>query len=101
MTEKRLRKRGLFGRETVTTFLPPHSNYVRQKYKVDDKNGDYEDVAEETFGGNLTPRIVLQCPNSLDGIEGFCFLGLRWAYKNSPFFSGDKIGLQRTSETGF
>jgi len=49
----------------------------------------------------ITTRIVLQCPNSLDGIEGFCFLGLRWAYKNSPFFSGDKIGIQRTSETGF
>lgn len=26
---------------------------------MDDKNRDYEDIIEETFGGNLTPRILL------------------------------------------
>ena len=76
MTEKRLRKRGLFGRKTVTTFLPPHSNYVRPKYKVGDKNVDYEDVTEETFGGNLTARIVihslLKTPTTSAFLMDFC-----------------------------
>ena len=47
----------------------------------------YERLLSTQNGGlpalpqGIAPRIVLQCPNSLDGIEGFCFLGLRWAYK--------------------
>jgi len=71
MTEKRLRKRGLFDRKTVTTFLPPHSNYVRQKYKTGDKNRDYEDVTEETFGGNLTARIVLHILRKVPTMSAF------------------------------
>jgi hypothetical protein len=42
----------------------------------------------------LAPRIVLQCQNSIDSIDGFCFHGLRLAYQKSAFLFEDKIGLQ-------
>ena len=49
MTEKRLRKRGLFGRKTVATFLHCTLITLGKKYKVDDKNRDFEDVIGETW----------------------------------------------------
>jgi len=43
-------------------------------------------MAEYALSAQNSARIVLRKPNSLDGIEGFCFLSLRSAYENLTFF---------------
>ena len=47
------------------------------------------------------PASCSSCLNSLDDIEGFHFLWVTFGLQKFDIFSGDKIGFQRTSKTGF
>ncbi len=46
-------------------------------------------------------RVVLHESNSLDSVEGFLFSWPTLDLQKFAIFSGDKIRLERTSETGF